>query len=119
MNQDSVSLHAGGESELAGNLNNILGANQESEDEDSNSGLKIVIQEFEKDEEIGEKINKDVADIVNKAWQNPSAFEKFKTKIKIYKKTLNCSDLLVKKYNKEIWQEQINAQDRNKDLKVQ
>ena len=27
MNQDKVSLHAGGESELAGNLNNILGAN--------------------------------------------------------------------------------------------
>ena len=38
--------------------------------------------------------------------------------MKTYKKPHNCSDLLVKKCNKEIWQEQINAQDRNKDLKV-
>ena len=36
-----------------------------------------------------------------------------------YKKPHNCSDLLVKKCNKEIWQERMNAQDRNKDLKVQ
>ena len=46
-------------------------------------------------------------------------FEKFKTKMKTYKKLQNCSDLLVKKCNKEIWQERMNAQDRNKDLKVQ
>ena len=39
--------------------------------------------------------------------------------MKTYKKPKNCSDLLVKKCNKEIWQERMNAQDRNKDLKVQ
>ena len=39
--------------------------------------------------------------------------------MKTYKKPQNCSDLLVKKCNKEIWQERMNAQDRNKDLKVQ
>ena len=39
--------------------------------------------------------------------------------MKTYKKVQNCSDLLVKKCNKEIWQERMNAQDRNKDLKVQ
>ena len=55
---------------------------------------------------------------INKVWQNPNAFEKFKTKMKTYKKPQNCSDLLVKKCNKEIWQERMNAQDRNKDLKV-
>ena len=38
--------------------------------------------------------------------------------MKTYKKPQNCSDLLVKKCNKEIWQERMNAQDRNKDLKV-
>ena len=38
---DRVSLHADDDSELEGNLNNILGTNKESEDEDSDSGLKI------------------------------------------------------------------------------
>ena len=42
-------------SELSGNLNNILGTNKESEDKDSDSGLKGLIQELDKDEEIGEK----------------------------------------------------------------
>ena len=88
---DKVSLHADDDSELAGNLNNILGTNKESEDEDSDSGLKGLIQELDKDEEIGEKINKDLADIANKVWQNPNAFEKFKTKLKTYKKLQNCS----------------------------
>ena len=68
---------------------------------------------------MGEKINTDLADIANKVWQNPNAFEKFKTKTKTYKKPQNCSDLLVKKYNKEIQQERMNAQDCNRDLKVQ
>ena len=45
--------------------------------------------------------------------------KEFKAKMKTYKKPQNCSDLLVKKCNKEIWQERMNAQDRNKDLKVQ
>ena len=39
--------------------------------------------------------------------------------MKTYKKPQNCSDLLLKKCNKEIWQERMNAQDRDKDLKVQ
>ena len=47
-----------------------------------------------------------------------NAFEKFKTKMKAYKKPQNCSDLLVKKCNKNIWQERMNFQDRNKDLKA-
>ena len=52
---DRVSLHADDDSELAGNLNNILGTSKESENEDSDSGLKSFIQELDKDEEIGEK----------------------------------------------------------------
>ena len=38
--------------------------------------------------------------------------------MKTYKKPQNCSDTLEKKCNKEIWQERMNVQDRNKDLKV-
>ena len=45
---DRVSLHADHDSEPAGNLNKILGINKESEDEDSDSGLKGLIQELEK-----------------------------------------------------------------------
>ena len=43
------SKHADDDSKLAGNLNNILGSNKESEDEDSDSGLKSLIQELNKD----------------------------------------------------------------------
>ena len=64
------------------------------------------------------KINKDLADIVQKGWQNPTVFEKLKTKMKTYNKTQNCSDLLVKKSNKDIWQERMNTQDCNKGPKV-
>ena len=45
-----------GDSELAGNLNNILETNKEPEDEDYNSGLKSLCQKLDKDEEIEEKI---------------------------------------------------------------
>ena len=46
---DRVSLNADDDSELAGNLNNILGTNRESEDEDSDTGLKSLIQELDKE----------------------------------------------------------------------
>ena len=77
---DRVSLHADDDSELAGNLNNILGTNKESEDEGSDSGLKGLIQELDKDEEIVEKISKDPADIPNKVCQNPNAFKEIQSK---------------------------------------
>ena len=38
--------------------------------------------------------------------------------MKAYKKPQNCSDLLVKKCNKNIWQKRMNFQDRNKDLEA-
>ena len=38
--------------------------------------------------------------------------------MKAYKKPQSCSDLLVKKCNKNTWQERMNFQDRNKDLKA-
>ena len=39
--------------------------------------------------------------------------------MKTYKKPQNCSDLLVKKCNEQIWQERMNAKNRYKDLEVQ
>ena len=83
---DTAKLHADGDSKLAGNLNNILETNKEPEDEDSDSGLKSLFQKLDKDEEIEEKINKDPPDVARKVWQNLNAFEKFKTKMKTFKK---------------------------------
>ena len=39
--------------------------------------------------------------------------------MKTYQKPQNCSKILLQKCNKEIWQELMNAQDRNKDFKAQ
>ena len=39
--------------------------------------------------------------------------------MKTYKKTQNCSELLMKKCSQEIWQERMNNQDRKKDCKEQ
>ena len=52
---DRVSPHANDDSELAGDPNNILGTNKESEDQDYDCGVKSLIQELDKDEEIEEK----------------------------------------------------------------
>ena len=52
---DRVSLNVDVDIQLAGNLNNILRTNKESQDEDSDSGLKSLIQELDKDEKIRKK----------------------------------------------------------------
>ena len=63
-----VSLRVDDDNEVAGNLNDILKTNKESEDEDSDSGLKSLIKELEEDQGIEQKLNKDPADIANKVW---------------------------------------------------
>ena len=63
-----VSLHVDDDNEVAVNLNDILKTNKESEDEDSDSGLKSLIKELEEDQGIEQKLNKDPADIANKVW---------------------------------------------------
>ena len=42
-------------------MNNFLRTNMELEDGDSESGAKNLSQELDKDEKIGEEINKDLA----------------------------------------------------------
>ena len=85
----------------------MLRSNKELEVGDSDSGLKTLKKSG--------KTTKDLADIVNTVWQDFNSFEKFKTKMKTYQKIDNSSDLIVKK--KEIWQERMNTQVHNKDLK--
>ena len=100
---DRVSLHADGDSELAGNINNNLGTNKESVDEDSDSGLKSLIQKIDKDKELGGKI-KDLADIANKTLM---LFKNSKPKWKCTKNHRTVLTYSWKKCNKEIWQERI------------
>ena len=59
-NDDRISLHSDDDSELTGNMNNFLRTNMELEDGDSESGVKSLSQELDKDEKIGEEINKDL-----------------------------------------------------------
>ena len=66
-----------------------------------------MIQELDKNYEVGETVT-DLAGIGNKVWK---VFEKFKQKIKIYKRPKNYTDLLVKKCNKEVWQDRMSARD--------
>ena len=56
--------------------------NKESECEDSDCDLKNLVQELDEDEKIEGKINKNLADILNKVQKNPNAFGKFKTETK-------------------------------------
>ena len=66
-NDDRVSLHADDDSEPAGNLNNILGTNKESEDKDSDSeNLKGFNTRTWQRWKTRGKISKDLADIANK-----------------------------------------------------
>ena len=42
-----------------------------------------------------------------------------KDKIRVYARPTNCSSLVVKKCNKEIWQDNLTSKDRAKDLRFQ
>ena len=59
-----VSLNAN--DDIVGNLTNMSETNKESECEDSDCDLKNLVQELDEDEKIEGKINKNLADILNK-----------------------------------------------------
>ena len=59
-----VSLNAN--DDIVGNLTNMSETNKESECEDSDWDLKNLVQELDEDEKIEGKINKNLADILNK-----------------------------------------------------
>ena len=88
---ERASPHADDDIEPAASLNNVLRTKKESEDKNSDFGLKSLIQELDKDEEIGEKVSKDLADIANKVWPNTNTFQKFKTKMKTHRTVLTYS----------------------------
>ena len=71
-----MSLRAYDDNILVNNLTNILQniRELEAEGERSGSGLKNLLQELDRDEEIRKKVSKDLTEFVNKYWQDPKAF---------------------------------------------
>ena len=71
-----MSLRANDDNILVNNLTNILQNiwELEAEGERSGSGLKNLLQELDRDEEIRKKVSKDLTESVNKYWQDPKAF---------------------------------------------
>lgn len=71
-----MSLRANDDNILVNNLTNILQniKELEAEAERSGSGLKNLLEELDRDEEIRKKVSKDLTEFVNKYWQEPKAF---------------------------------------------
>lgn len=71
-----MSLRANDDNILVNNLTNILQniRELEAEAERSGSGLKNLLEEIDRDEEIRKKVSKDLTEFVNKYWQEPKAF---------------------------------------------
>ena len=60
-----------------------------------------------------------LANILETVCQNPQSYEEMKDKMKIYARPENCSKLVVKKCNKDIWQAHLTSRDRTKELRFQ
>ena len=84
--------------------------------DDGDDDFKELAQELNKEEGLGEPVQQTLANILEAVWQNPQSYEKMKDKMKIYPRPENCSSLVVKKCNKEIWQAHLTSRDRAKDL---
>ena len=71
-----MSLRANDDNILVNNLTNILQniRELEAEAERSGSGLKNLLEELDRDEEIRKKVSKDLTEFVNKYWQEPKSF---------------------------------------------
>ena len=86
--------------------------------DDGKDNFKELAQELNK-EGLGEPVKQILANILETVWQNPQFHERIKHEIKIYPMLENCSSLVVKKCNKEIWQAHLTSSDRIKDLCLQ
>ena len=106
---------------------NLKAIQWESEDNNSNKDgiydgedyLKELAQKLNKEEGSREPVQQTLANILEIVWQNPQSYEKMKDKMKIYARPENCSSLVVKKCNKEIWQAHLTSRDRTKYLRFQ
>ena len=87
--------------------------------DDGEDDFKELAQELNKEEGLRVRVQQTLANILEAFWQNPQFYEKMKDKMKIYARPENCSSLVVKKCNKDIWQAHLTSKDRAKDLRFQ
>ena len=87
--------------------------------DDGDDDFKELAQQLNEEEGLGEPVQQTLANILETVWQNPQSYEKMKDKMKIYPRPENCSSLVVKKCNKEIWQAHLTSRDRTKYLRFQ
>ena len=87
--------------------------------DDEEDDFKVLAQELNKEERLGEPLQQTLNNILETIWQNPQSYEKIKEKMKIYARPENCSSPVVKKSNKEIWKAHLTSRDRAKDLRFQ
>ena len=75
--------------------------------DDGDDDFKELAQELNMEEGLDEPVEETLANILETVWQNPQSYEKMEGKMKIYSRPENCSSLVVKKFNKEIWQKNL------------
>ena len=85
--------------------------------DDGDDDFKELAQLLNKEEGLGRPVEQTLANIFETVWQNPQSCEKMKGKRKIYSRPENCSSLVVKKFNKEIWQEKLVLSKKNEKIK--
>ena len=72
--------------------------------DDEEDDFKELAEELNKEEGLGEPVLQTLENILETVWENPQSYEKMKDELNIYARPENCSSLVVKKCNKEIWQ---------------
>ena len=87
--------------------------------DDGGANFKESTQELNKEEELGELVQQTLTNILETVCQSPQSYETIKDKMKIYDRPENCSSLVVKKCNKEIWQANLTSGGRAKDQRFQ
>ncbi|XP_046863117.1 uncharacterized protein LOC124456835 [Xenia sp. Carnegie-2017] len=79
--------------------------------------LQEISHDLEQEEEVGENINQQLADIVNKRWSNKLPEAKQKEKMEKYSRPSNCEKFIVPRVNAEIW-DKLDNKTKHNDLRT-
>ena len=88
---------------------------RENDSELNSKLLQDLANTFEEEDNTGEKIQQQLADVCLKRWGKKLSPEKIKTLLNKYNRPSNCDDMKGKKVNPEIWS-QLNSRKRKTDL---
>ncbi|CAB4029624.1 Hypothetical predicted protein [Paramuricea clavata] len=79
--------------------------------------LSEISQDFDKEEDVGPKINQQLADIVNTRWSTKLNEAKIKEKMEKYPRPANCEKLIAPRVNAEIW-DKLDQKAKHHDLRA-